>query len=142
MHLPLDSAPSTSSQEDVAAKRRFIEDFFENLEKSAELTDRLFSERHEDEARLLCCCYIEALGNGLDPSNGSGARSFARVLMDHGGELVLSLIHLRALQDSLPYKSTAPGNKTALEAASDDLDSIFRIDYNGIVFGEGGYSFQ
>lgn len=32
--------------------------------------------------------------------------------------------------------------KSALEAASSLLDHIYRIDYMGIVFGKGGYSFQ
>lgn len=107
--------------DDLAAKKDFIEAFFEELEKKAALTDRLFAEGHKDEARLLCCCYIEALGTGLDPSDGSGARNFASILVDHGAEPVLGLIHPKALRNSLPYKSTAPVNKALLETAFQSL---------------------
>src|SRR3990172_8931391 len=105
------------SPEDLAAKKGFIEAFFEDLRQKAALTDRLFAEHHEDEARLLVCCYIEALGNGLDASTGNGARNFVTVLVEHGGDPVLALIHPKLLHTSLPYKSTTPANKVALEGA-------------------------
>lgn len=105
------------SSQDLEAKKEFIEAFFEDLRQKAALTDRLFTDAHEDEARLLVCCYIEALGNGLEGSTGNGARNFVTALVEHGGNPVLALIHPKLLQTSLPYKSTAPANKTALQAA-------------------------
>ncbi len=115
------------------AKRRTIEAFFDDLEKKACLTDRLFSEGHEDEARLLCCCYIEALGNGLNPSNPGGAQNFATVLSDHGGEPMLCLIHPRALQNSLPYKSIAPGSRTAVQTFLNKLPANEALTETGLI---------
>jgi hypothetical protein len=105
------------STQDLIAKKGFIEAFFEDLAKKIAFTDDLYSSGHEDEARLLCCTYIEAIGNGLeDPSTGA-AECFVRVLEQHGGESVLALIHPKALKESLPYKSVAPADKLALDSA-------------------------
>lgn len=106
-----------SSPEDLTAKRRFIEAYFEDLDQKACFTDRLNEKGHKDEALLLCCCYIEAVGNGLAATSAGYAENFASVLMEHGGEPVLALIHPRKVKESLPYKSTSPASKAALVGA-------------------------
>ncbi len=116
MPKPLDCAQQMPSPEDLAAKKDSIQAFFEDLRKKAGLTDRLFNEGHEDEARLLVCCYIEALGNGLSGSTGNGARSFVTVLAEHGGDPELALVHPKLLQSSMPWKNTSAANRDVLEA--------------------------
>ena len=109
------------SAEDLAANRLAIEAFFEDLEQKALFTDSLYQDGHKDEAQLLCCCYIEACGNGLAATSTVGAECFTKVLTDHGEEPVLELIHPRAIQESLPYKSTSPASKSSLEGALQKL---------------------
>jgi len=104
------------SQEDLVVKAGFIRAFFDDLRAKAGFADQLFADGHVDEARLLVCCYIESLGNGLDIASGHGARNFVQVLVDHGGEPVLTLILPKLLQTSMPYKNVSPPNKAALEA--------------------------
>ena len=79
--------------------------------------DELYATGHQHEARLLCCTYIEELGNGLERAATRGAASFSKVVEAHGGEPVLALIHPKALKESLPYKSVSPADRAALEPA-------------------------
>src|SRR4051812_46272776 len=105
------------SVEDLVAKKEFIQAFFDDLEKRIQFTDTLFAEEHRDEARLLCCVYIEALGNGLEGNTLGGAATFTKVLELYGGEPLLSLIHPKALRESLPYKNASPNDRSTLQRA-------------------------
>jgi len=103
--------------EDLVAKKGFIEAFFEDLDAKIAFTDELHATGHEDEARLLCCTYIEALGNGLSSVQLGGAASFSNVLEAHGGEPTLALIHPKALKESLPYGSVSPADRVVLQSS-------------------------
>ncbi len=104
-----------SSPEDLAAKKTFIEAFFDHFRQKAKLTDRLSQEGHDDEARLLVCCYIEALGNALNGITSGGARGFVTALVEHGGVPELALVHPRLLQRSMPWKSASKSVRIELE---------------------------
>jgi len=107
--------------DDLAAKRRFIEAFFNNLRERASFVDLLYEGAHKDEAMLLVCCYIEALGNGLDATEGIGGRNFVTAIVQYGGNPMLALIHPKLLKSSLPYKSVAPAERAAVKDAIDAL---------------------
>jgi hypothetical protein len=104
------------SAEDLAAKQRFIEAFFDDLQQRVNLTEELFERDLGNEARLLCCCHIEGLGNWLNPDLPAGARTFVKVVADHGGDPELVLILPKRLTDSLPWKSASPAVKAELRA--------------------------
>jgi hypothetical protein len=108
---------------DLAAKKRFIQAFFDDLRRKAAFTDDLYTQDHQDEARLLVCCYIESLGNGLAGSTSNAARNFVQAVVDHGGDPALALIHPKLLQTSLPLKSVSAGNKAALQTALGGISS-------------------
>jgi hypothetical protein len=78
----------------------FITSFFNDLDKKINFHVELADSGHKDEAFLLCCCYIDWLGLGFWPNEGSKF-SFVRVLKEYGGEEVLSLIHPKMLEEAL-----------------------------------------
>jgi hypothetical protein len=86
--------------EDREAKREFVRAYFEYLTRRIALVPRLHKGDYENDALLLCCCYIDGLGVSLYwPQEGS-ARNFVRVLQEHGGEEVLWHVHPRQLIES------------------------------------------
>lgn len=96
------------SAEDLAAKQRFMEAFFDDLQRRVALTEELLEREFGDEARLLCCCYIEGLGNWLNPSGPQGVAAFVKAMTEHGGDPRLALILPERLGASLPPKNAAP----------------------------------
>jgi hypothetical protein len=115
----------------LSTKRQYIEGFFRDLENKAMFLNRLFDEKHKAEARLLCCCYIEAFGNGLAGNPSSEyMKQFCTVLMGHGSEPVFSLIHLRLLQSSVPYKNISKKIQIPLRHALNMLpaDQVFTAE--------------
>ncbi len=103
-----------ASPEDLVAKQQLIESFFNDLQKRADFTTRLMEDGNASEAMLLCCCYIEALGNWLDGSGSIGMRNFAVALKNHSGEPIHALILQTLLTNALPLKSAAPSDRSQL----------------------------
>jgi hypothetical protein len=98
----------------------FIRAYFEDLEQKFNFLPELAREGHSDEARLLCCCYIDWLGNWMyDPQKGS-RRNFVRVLEEYGGEEILLYIHIRQLENAL---SNSQPDQQILSKISSILDN-------------------
>ena len=97
-----------ASAEDLVAKQRFTEAFFDELQQRVMLTEELFERDFGNEARLLCCSHIEGLGNWLNPDLATGARTFVKVVADYGGDPGFHLVLPKRLSESLPWKSTSP----------------------------------
>ena len=113
---------------DKQAKLEFIGAFFDELDEKAALTEALFKEGHQDEARLLCCCYIEALGNGLYPQQNSGAQAFSLALCGHSGDPDFSLVCPKWLLRSLPFGSASPAASVAAKEALTALTQNEALD--------------
>jgi hypothetical protein len=47
----------------------------------------------KDEALLLCCCYIEALGSRQSSKPGLKAKNYCGILIQHGGNKLWSFVH-------------------------------------------------
>lgn len=84
------------SGEDQKEEWAMIEAGFNDFEEEVILLLELNKKGYEDEALLLCCCYIEALGNLYFRDGGRGY-NFYRILKDYGGEDVLMHIHPKQL---------------------------------------------
>lgn len=73
-----------------------IEAGFNDFEKRVNLLSELNQKGYEEEALLLCCCYIEAMGN-LYFRGGGRQFNFYHILKNFGGEDVLMYIHPKQL---------------------------------------------
>jgi len=73
-----------------------IEAGFNDFEKRVNLLLELNKKGYEEEALLLCCCYIEAMGN-LYFRDGGREYNFYRALKNFGEEEVFTYIHLKQL---------------------------------------------
>lgn len=105
--------PST----DADAKRQFIEAYFDELAGKIPMLMRLSRDGHKDDARLLACCYIEALGNWLQGSTSVGASNFVYALKHFTDNNQIGLILLPLLRESLPFKNLTAAARPQLETA-------------------------
>lgn len=87
-------------EENKIAKLNFISAFFNDLDIKINFLVELADLGHQDEAFLLSCCYIDWLGLGFWPNEGSYF-SFVQVLKQYGGEEVFSYIHPKMLEEAL-----------------------------------------
>jgi len=85
----------------MGAPRPVIEAYFRELQARAEYLRELHAGDHPNEALCLCCCYIDAIGEGYyqDVTDDHGQRrtpteySFFRILRDHSGDDLFHHIH-------------------------------------------------
>ena len=85
-------------------RREQILNFFGAFERRVRLLDRLDNEGFQDEALLLCCCYIEGLGNAFWPQEEKREYHFVEVLRRYGGDEYWSAIVPQHLMDRLREK--------------------------------------
>lgn len=87
---------SQSGDQNQGEEWAMIEASFGDLEKRANLLSKLKEMGFEEEALLLCCCYIEAMGN-LYFRGGGGQLNFYRILKNFGEEEMPMHIHPKQL---------------------------------------------
>lgn len=104
------------AEEDLKSKREFMHAFFDDLNEKINFLGELKAAGRPDEALMLCCVYLDGLGNALAGTTTQTTRNFCRALIQYGGEPVLSLVLPRRLEESLPWKSAPAGAATALRA--------------------------
>jgi hypothetical protein len=89
------------NQPAMDAKLGFINAYFEDMQKKAKFTRHLQESGRPEEALLLCCVYIETLGNYSNYRCSRNRENFCRVLITHEARPRFALIHPRALLRSL-----------------------------------------
>lgn len=111
------------------AKRCSMDAHFRDVQARVAFTLELYRQGHRLEAGILCCCYIEALGNRIHGDGRVGAKEFTNVLAQHGGEPALALIVPLALERDLPFKSAAPAVRDEVKSALASLprDRAFEL---------------
>ncbi|MEX2109272.1 MAG: hypothetical protein WD802_01530 [Gemmatimonadaceae bacterium] len=85
--------------------------FFEELDGKIDFLPDLRASGRKDEALMLCCLYLDGLGNWLATEQGT-TRNFCTALMNHGGEEVLQLVLPHLLAEKLPWKGAPTGAST------------------------------
>lgn len=113
--------------EDIKAKASFIEAYFDDLRQRVDLLPKLHAAGYENEALLLCCCYIEGLGSSLYWPEEASARNFVHILGEHGSEAILWRIHPRQLLNAL--QARVPKLYSRI---SDQLVAAFATDENAL----------
>jgi hypothetical protein len=108
--------------EDIEAKASFIKTYFDDLRQRIALLPQLHAGGYENEALLLCCCYIEGLGSSLYWPRKAPARNFVCILEKHGSEEILWHIHprqlLSALEERVPKLYQRIGDRLAAAFAT------------------------
>ena len=121
-------------EENWKTKRRFMEATFDRLGERVRLIPELEERNFPDEALLLCCCHIEALGNAFwskEDKQGKFGRNFVRVLEEYGGQVSLALIHpdrlIQALSNSQENRKLAELIKHHLSKPTNSLYSEYEF---------------
>ncbi len=98
-------------------KMELVNTYFTVMEQKAAFLDGLYKSKYRDEALLLCCCYIEALGNNRYDSKGRH-ENFVKILKECGDD-IFGHIHPMHLID----KFKDPQNK-CLNKIGEKLETI------------------
>lgn len=98
------------------AKSSFIEAYFADLEEKSRFTLELSENGHRDEALLLCCTYIETLGDFLYWPHQHSRLNFARLLVEHGDVEALALAHPKPGPPEIRFNLLQLGLKNAIRA--------------------------
>lgn len=91
-------------EESGADKAYFIKAYFENLQRRIAFLVELNDEGRKDEALMLCCCYIEALGSRVSSEPERKAQNYCRILSEQGGNELWRLVHPIQLKRQLSLK--------------------------------------
>lgn len=78
-----------------------LSEFCEEWNRRIVFLDQLYGQGHTDESLILCCCYIEAVGNWLYNSEINGGEAFTKALLRHGENEAFGRINPGRLLDML-----------------------------------------
>ena len=106
--------------EDRQTKLQFIKAFFKEMEQRTAFLHDLFRNRHRDEALLLCCCYIEGIGNYFFYPDKGSRENFVRILKKYSGNELFWHIHPKQLQ-----RGFADARSSRLRNLGKKLDAMF-----------------
>ena len=91
-------------------KTFMIQAYFDDLEKRVAFLKELFDGHHTDEALMLCCCYIEALGSRQYHDSNRKAKNYYKILKDFSGNNIFALVHPKQLKNVLKDKKLFEAN--------------------------------
>lgn len=90
---------------DINSDKTFmIQAYFDDLEKRITFLKELYDGNHTDEALMLCCCYIEALGSRQYNENGKAKKNYCKILFAFSGNNIFALVHPKQLKNVLAAK--------------------------------------
>lgn len=82
-------------------KTEFIKSYYADLQKRIAFLAELHNMRRKDEALMLCCCYIEALGSRESSEPERKAKNYCDILAKHGRNEIWRLVHPKQLTNVL-----------------------------------------
>jgi len=74
-------------------KAFFIAAYYDDLKKRISFLEDLHANGHDNEALMLCCCYIEALGSHRYHDSDRKAKNYCTILKEYGNNEIFSLAH-------------------------------------------------
>lgn len=96
-------------------------EFCEQWRLRISFLDELFGAGHADEALVLCCCYIEAVGGWLSRYETGGREAFAKALLRHDASEVFARLNPVLLLEGYRAGTDPAGRISALDTLSSAL---------------------
>lgn len=90
--------------QDDKPKAFSIKAYFDDLQNRISFLAELHVMGRKDEALMLCCCYIEALGSRESDEPKNKAKNYCGILTEQGGNELWRLIHPKQLKNLLSSK--------------------------------------
>lgn len=91
-------------------KAFLIEAYFDDLEDRIDFLNQLNGDGRVDEALMLCCCYIEAIGSRRYHQSERKGKNFAKILEEGSKNDLFSMVHpsklLQVLKNKKLFKNT------------------------------------
>lgn len=122
--------------DNASSKAQYIRAYFDDLRNRISFLKELYGNGRKDEALMLCCCYIEALGSRQSQEPERKAKNYCSVLAEHGQNEIWSLIHPEQLKNVLTanglFKDTVPALQPLIDSFGAQLvepqDALARLD--------------
>lgn len=105
-------------EDKAASKEHYIVAYYEDLQKRIVFLAELYGMGRKDEALMLCCCYIEALGTRRS-GEFRKAKSYCTVLIEEGENPRWGLIHPKQLKNVLAENGLFRSDMGVLESLID-----------------------
>ena len=102
-------------------KAFMIQAYFNDLEKRVAFLKKLYDLDHTNEALMLCCCYIEALGSRQYHDSDRKAKNYYRILEKYSSNELFALIHPKQLRNVLRSKKLFEANITQIDPIIDNF---------------------
>jgi len=96
-----------------------IKAYFDDLENRIAFLKELHKGSHIDEALMLCCCYIEALGSRHYHDSNRKAKNYYRILVEYSENRIFALVHPKQLKNILKDKKLFNQNIDRIEPIVD-----------------------
>jgi len=103
---------------DEKATAFLIKAYFDDLEKRISFLYELCHSDHKNEALMLCCCYIEALGNRRYNSRNS-SKNYSMILQECSGNSLFAYVHPKQLKEVLANQKLFRGVYSKIEPIID-----------------------
>src|SRR5574341_345917 len=87
--------------DEKSRKAEYIKAYFDDLQSRVAFLAELDDKGRKNEALMLCCCYIEALGSRQSREPDRKAKNYCSVLAEHGNNEIWRLIHPKQLKNVL-----------------------------------------
>ena len=99
-----------ATKADLEAKLSFIEAYFDDLRSRIDFLQDLRDSGHEDEAMVLCCCYIDGLARYLYWPHPASRQNFVRAVREFTPHEFFGRIHTSSfLKPSVAWTGRKPG---------------------------------
>ena len=100
-------------------KAFMIKAYFDDMEMRISFLKDLSNGGHMNEALMLCCCYIEALGSRQYHDSDRKAKNYSKILEEYSGNEIFALIHPKQLKNVLTNKKLFNANFSQIEPIID-----------------------
>lgn len=118
-------APGTTIPQEVAL--HILKVYLSGLDERIRYLEWLTRHYGRYEALLLCCCYIDGLGNVIYLSEDLGShKGFVRVIREHGGDPYLPLIHPRHMLITLNRRVRRSSNTGVFASIRQAIDPLLQ----------------
>lgn len=108
-------------EDKASSKALSIKAHFDDLQGRIAFLVELRAMGRKDEALMLCCCYIEALGTRASTEPERKAKNYCSILAEQGCNEIWRLVHPKQLKGLLSSKGLFSGVFSAIEPLIDSF---------------------
>ena len=107
-----------------------IKAYYDDLGMRISFLKDLSNDGHMNEALMLCCCYIEALGSRQYHDSDRKAKNYSKILEEYSCNEIFALIHPKQLKNVLTNQKLFNANFSKIEPIIDGFGNTLELLLN------------